>query len=69
MRYALVLLMLAGCVSTDERIGKAASTCEKMGYEIGSDAFRNCQLSIVQTEQQKRSAFGAAAIIRSTKSQ
>lgn len=56
MRYLLLALMLAGCATQDERIAAKAPSCEKMGYEKGSDAFRNCQLQLYQTDQQRRNA-------------
>lgn len=47
MRYALIVLLLAGCaVSPQEKAEKAiarqAPYCEKLGYKPQTDGWRNC---------------------------
>lgn len=59
MRYAFVIVacLLAGCASVEERIAAQASTCQKMGYKPDTDAFRGCQISLYQAEQQTSAAI------------
>jgi hypothetical protein len=46
MRYALFFLLLAGCVSPEQRaermLTRYGPACEKLGYEKDSDAYRDC---------------------------
>lgn len=52
MRYALIVLLLAGCGTAEQRGEKMASlmeetygtTCSKIGYAKDTDGYRDCLL-------------------------
>ncbi len=55
----LLLPLAASCASPQQRAEETASyinanygpLCEKLGYAPGSDAYRNCMLSMFNTDQ------------------
>jgi hypothetical protein len=55
---ALCILVLAGCSSFEER---ATRTCERMGYDPGTDSFENCMNRAVAEDNANRAA-GAAML-------
>lgn len=61
MRIALVLLLIGGCAWNDalveKHIADTAPFCAKMGYAPNTDAFRDCQLKLYQSN----AAAGQAA--------
>jgi hypothetical protein len=69
MRYLTVLLLLAGCATPEERADRMISsfgpTCERLGYQQGSDKYRDCIVQMHSADQQRRSGASTAAAIRS----
>lgn len=53
MRYLLILLLLAGCASREERqaelIGKTEQACEKLGFKADSPEMRDCKLRLYES--------------------
>jgi hypothetical protein len=55
----ILALMLAACMTPEQRAEDMATyinanyglTCEKLGYQPGSDQHRNCMLSMYNTDQ------------------
>ena len=76
MRFmVLVVVMLAGCASVEERqaratsqrdamIARMAATCDKMGFKSGSDAHSQCQLDLVKATIAGDAAVTAGAAAR-----
>lgn len=65
MRYAVVLLLLAGCAITPEdraerMISRFGPVCDKLGFQAESDAWRNCVLQQAGIAQQNAAAYSAA---------
>lgn len=46
MRYLVLVLLLAGCASPQERADRAIARhgpyCDQMGFQRNTDAWRNC---------------------------
>lgn len=60
MRALVLLLALSGCALHEQmiadRIAAQGPTCEKMGYTRDTDAFRNCQMQLYQSDQARAAA-------------
>lgn len=58
MRYLVVLLLLAGCATPQQRaermIAKYGPMCETIGYEQYTEGWRNC---VLQQDAANRAAF------------
>ena len=63
MRYVIMAatLVLAGCATPQERAERAIARhspyCEKLGFEKGTDGWRNC----IMSEEQARNSAAAAS--------
>ncbi len=55
---ALCAVILAGCSSFEER---ATASCERLGYDPGTDSFENCMNRAVAEDNANRAA-GAAML-------
>lgn len=65
MRYALLLLLLAGCISppsAEQVIARYSPFCEKLGYAPDTDQWRSCIQSEVAQRRTAAAMYGAAAI-------
>lgn len=62
MRYALLLLLLAGCMTPEQIIAKHAPFCEKLGYTTDTDPWRQCIQTEAGNDKAARSRIGAAAL-------
>ena len=58
MRYVLVVLMLAGCATAENRIAQYGPFCEGLGYRLDTDQWRNC----IQTEHANRIAASQRSV-------
>lgn len=58
MRYMLVLFLLGGCATPEERadriIARQGPFCERLGYPKDSDGWRDC---VMQRDRQAREAI------------
>jgi len=65
MRYLLVVLIVAGCATPEERaeeaIARHAPYCEKLGFEKASDGWRNCIMSEEQARRGRAASSAAAS--------
>lgn len=66
MRIALILLLLAGCVSPEQRAERQMSAygpyCDKLGYQRETDKWRDCVQTQAGNAQAAASRASAAAI-------
>ncbi len=66
MRLALILLLLAGCATPEQRaerdIAKFAPYCEKLGHQRDTDKWRECIQTNVSDAKATASRASAAAI-------
>lgn len=65
MRYAVVLLLLAGCAITPEQraatmISRFGPVCDKLGFQPNTDGWRNCVLQQAGIAQSSAATFNAA---------
>ena len=50
MKYLLLLtVLLAGCAN-DLKMSRAADRCEKIGYQRGTDQFKDCQTKLMSAK-------------------
>ena len=57
--FLAVAVILSACATPEQRADEMASyiavsygpTCAKLGYEAGSDNYRNCMVSMYQADQ------------------
>jgi len=59
-----VTYILAGCASPAERAAqlqaREQATCERYGFQPGTDSFAQCMMQIDQANQNRRAALAAA---------
>lgn len=62
--YLIVLLLLAGCATPEQRadrmISRYGPICERIGYPSGSDKYRDCIVQMNSSNEQSSSATAAA---------
>lgn len=58
MRYLLVLLLLTGCATQEERMAKYASQCDGFGFVRGTESHSHCMM-----EMQRRSQANAETMM------
>lgn len=72
MRHLYVLLIavvvLSGCASQEKRLQEAAALCEKIGFDVGSDKFKECQHRAYESDTSRR-AMSSAFTRKATSSQ
>lgn len=64
MRYFVLMiyaLMLSGCATQERRLADAAALCKKIGFEEGTEKFKECQLQAYEADTSRRMAASAAA--------
>lgn len=64
MRYFVLMisaLMLAGCANQERRLSDAAALCKKIGFEEGTEKFKECQLQSYQADTSRRAAASSAS--------
>lgn len=58
MRYCLLLILLAGCATPEERAAKIINRhgpyCETLGFVSGSDGWRQCVMSEENSRRARR---------------
>lgn len=64
MRYVLVLLVLAGCATPEQRAERIMAVfgpmCDKLGFQRDTDPWRNCVLQQAGAQQQSGAALYGA---------
>lgn len=68
MRYALILLFLAGCATPEQRadqmIAMYGPVCDRLGFQRNTDGWRNCIVQQSAGDDANDAAYGSAIVTK-----